>query len=520
MRSLVRRLNSPATRTFSTLVMIAGSVVSKVFGILREFFMAAMFGARAMTDSWLIASITPNLLFGLISNSITNVVVPVLSGHLDVVDENSEAHVYMDEAFTWILAASIFMVAIGEVLSSHIIHWVAPGFTGRRYAMALVMVRIMFPAMPFMAMGALINGILQSRKIFTPATITPIIINVFRLVGIVVLGIWLHIYGVAIGFLLAQIMQVAYLVPVLASQKVRLHLRFSMSHPWTRQSARMAFPFLAAHGANVGGTMVDRIFASMLPVGRIATLNFSNVLSGLPITLLITPVIGPLYSELSSAFNRQDYHAFRKSMQSGFELVTMIILPLALGFILLRLPIVRILYQHGHFRNTSTLTTAHLLLFWSVGLPAQALGTLFSRGLLSQRVTRFSAWSGIFVILCNVVGDFLLVHPLGASGLALATSLAAWVRVMTQGTYLFTHNGNPVNPRAKFVVAELLALAAYVGLLWGGLQLFGLATVPFGFRLLLGTVATGGVGIAAYLAILRLAGVMPQLQRRRSVAVE
>lgn len=500
--------------------MIAGSIVSKVFGILREFSMAAVFGARAMTDSWLIASIVPNLLFGLVSNTIINVVVPVLSGHLDVEQKDVNADVYMDEAFTWIMVAALGMVALGEFFAPHIIHWIAPGFAGSRYTMALIMVRIMLPSMPFMALGSLINGILQSQRIFAPSTVTPIIINVFRLLGIVVLGIWLHIYGVAIGFLLAQIVQAAYLIPILAAHRIRLKLRFSMSHPWTRQSARMAFPFLAAHGANVGGTMVDRIFASLLPVGRIAALNFSNVLSGLPITLLITPVIAPLYTQLSSAFNRKDAEDFRRNLQSGFELVTIIILPLALGFILLRVPIVRILYQHGNFRSTSTLTTAHLLLFWAIGLPAQALSTLFSRGLLSQRMTKFSAWSGIFVIACNVGGDFLLVHPLGAAGLALATSLAAWIRMLTLSSWLITHNGNPISPRPKFAVTELAAVAAFIAILYGGSQLFDLRAMPFGVILIAATAATGGAGAVAYLAILRMSGVMPKIRRRRAAAVE
>lgn len=514
MRLLLHRLHSPGTRVFSTIVLIIGSIISKVFGIVREFSMAAIFGTSFETDSWLMASIVPNLLYGLVGNTITNVVVPVLSGHLDVAEEDSGAQVYMDEAFTWSMVVAFTMVVVGELLSAELIHWVAPGFHDLRYRLSVTMVRIMLPAMPFMALGSLINGILQSKRIFTPSTVTPIIINVGRLIGIIVLGLWLHIIGVAIGFLAAQMLQLVYLIPTLAAQRLRLHFRFSASHPWTRQSARLALPFLASHGANVGGIVVDRIFASTLKVGRIAALNFSNVLSGLPLTLLINPVIAPLYTQLSQTFNNHDEAGFRRSLQDGFELVTLLIVPLTLAFVLLRVPIVRILYQHGHFNSFSTRTTAHLLLFWSIGLPAQALGTFFARGLVAQRVTRTMASVSILAIAVNIVGDFLLIHPLGSAGLALATSVAAWFRTLGMGIWLFTHGENPFSARPRFILAELSASGLFILILFSGSALFGLRRLPFGFALVIATAVTIGLAISVYWGVLKAAGVMPTLRRR------
>ncbi|MCY0877397.1 MAG: murein biosynthesis integral membrane protein MurJ [Firmicutes bacterium] len=496
------------------MILVIGSIVSKIFGLIREFSMAAIFGTSAETDSWLMASIVPNLFYGLLTNTITNVVIPVLSGHLEVSTDETGADVYLDEAFTWTLVLSFVMVALGEILSRHLIHWVAPGFHGLRYRLAVVMVRIMLPAMPFMALGSLINGILQSRHIFVPSTVTPIIINVVRLFGIVVLGLWIHIVGVAIGFLLAQMLQLAYLIPTLAAQRIRLRLRFSASHPWTRQTLRLAWPFLASHGANVAGTIVDRIFASTLAVGRIAALNFSNVLSGLPITLLVNPLVAPLYTQLSQAFNQHDHDKFQQNLQEGFELVTVMILPLAIGFILLRVPIIRILYQHGHFNTYSTALTSRLLLFWAIGMPAQALGTLFSRGLFAQRVTRVTAWMGMLAIAVNISGDFLLIHPLRAAGLALATSVAAWCRTLGLALWLLTHGDRPMRARPEFVLWAGGALGLFSLWLYLGHRVFHLATLPFGWPLVGLTTLTAIPALALYLWILRMSGIVPLLWRR------
>lgn len=492
---------------------MVGSLISKVFGILREFSMAAIFGTQATTDSWLMASIIPNLMYGLVSNTITNVVVPVLSGHIEVENNGERVQVYMDEVFTWIVSGSIILVVVGEIVSSQLIHWIAPGFTGLRYHLSVIMLRIMLPTLPFTGLGALINGILQSKRIFVPATVTPIIINVFRLVGIVALGLWVGITGVAIGFVAAQVAQVAYLVPTLASHNIRLRPRFTASHPWTRQSARLAVPFLVSHGATVGGTVVDRIFASTLTVGRIAALNFANVLATLPINLLITPIISPLYTQLSKAFNADDDAGFRKGLEGGFELVTMVIMPLCLGFVILRAPIVRTLYQHGAFNGQSTAVTAPLLMYWAIGLPSGALGTLFSRGLFAQRLTQVPAMMSVVAIVANVVGDFVLIHPMHAAGLALATSLASWVRMLGLGSWLYARGGNPA-PRLKFALAQTAALAVFCAILFGGVFIFRLQATPFGVALVGGTLLTALAALVAYVLILRGMGITPKLGRR------
>jgi putative peptidoglycan lipid II flippase len=491
-----------------------GSLVSKVFGILREFSMAAIFGTQATTDSWLMASIIPNLMYGLVSNTITNVVVPVLSGHIELDNTDARVDLYMDEVFTWILLGSAVLVGLSEIFSATLIHWLAPGFHGLRYRLSVVMLRIMLPTLPFTGLGAYINGILQSKRIFAPATVTPTIINVFRLIGIVVLGLRFGIDGVAIGFVAGQVAQVVYLVPTLASQKIRLKLRFRISHPWTRQSARLALPYMLSQSATVAGRVVDRIFASTLLVGRIAGLNFANVLATLPVNLLITPITAPLYTQLSKSFNTQDYPEFRKNLQGGFELVTMVIMPFCLAFIIFRVPIIRILYQHGAFNGRSTTVTAPLLMYWAIGLPSGALATVFTRGLFAQRLSRITSAISVLAIACNVAGDFLLIHPMGAAGLALATSLASWVRMLGLGTWLFVRGGNPASPRVKFAVAELAGLGAFCAVLAAGLLLFHLSSRPFGVVMTLLTLFTGGVALALYWIILRSFGMTPKLGRR------
>jgi putative peptidoglycan lipid II flippase len=183
---------------------------------------------------------------------------------------------------------------------------------------------------------------------------------------------------------------------------------------------------------------------------------------------------------------------------------------------LLRVPIIRILYQHGHFNAQSTAITSHLLMFWAVGLPAQALGTLFSRGLFAQRVTRVTAQMGMVAIATNIAGDFLLIHPLGAAGLALATALAAWCRTLGLAVWLFSRGAAPVRARPRFIAVAGLALAVYVAILLAGDKFLRLNQHAFGATLVLQTFATASLAMASYLWILQKSGIVPLPRRRHN----
>lgn len=103
--------------------------------------------------------------------------------------------------------------------------------------------------------------------------------------GLVTFGVWWQIVGVALGFVLANAVQLVYLTAALARQRIRLHWRLTVRHAWTREYLSKAGPTFLSHSVRFGSTFVDRVFASTLVAGRIAAINFAQVLAQMPLTL-------------------------------------------------------------------------------------------------------------------------------------------------------------------------------------------------------------------------------------------
>jgi len=412
----------------SASLIFGATLISRVAGFVREIAMALMFGTSLKTDAWLIASVIPNLLFSTINGAISTTIVPVLTEGERTHSPRSMAH-FIQELFTVIILLSLTLVLLGELFAPLLIHLIAPGFTDvpKEYHLALVMTRWMIPTILFWGLAGLSIGVLQSREDYVPAAMSPVVINVVRITSIFVLGSIWGIVGVSIGFSLAVLAQLALLLPALANTGYHLKFRWRFGHPLLRRIGRIAAPFFLSSSVGTVGQIVDRILASYLVIGSIAALNYSFVLVQVPISLLISSLATPIYTRLAQHHSRHDDETFTALAMRGFRLVLLIIVPMTAWFLLLRVPILRLIYQHGAFSGRSTALTQGTLLYFAIGLPGFALSFYMQRLFFATQDTRHPARFSIITILINIAGDLILVHPMKAEGLALATGGAQWV---------------------------------------------------------------------------------------------
>ncbi len=418
----------------ATLIFIA-TLISRVSGFTREIVMAAFFGTGIGTDAWLMASALPNLMFSSVNGAINVTVVPLMTEG-DASHSRRSIERFLNEAFTALFVLSLFLIALGEIFTPYIIHLMAPGF-GRdpeEVRLTVTMTRIMVPTIFFWGISGLMMGVLQSREEFFAPALTPAIINVVRIAGIVVLGhYWFGIRGVAVGFTLAVIAQLILLVPKIKAMKIRLRFRWRFNHPLTRRMAAISGPFFLTSSVGSIGILVDRILASNLVVGSIAALNYSYVLVQVPIGLIISSMAMPIYTRLAHHNSAHEMDNFRELAMQGFRLVLALLVPLTIWFIMLRVPILRLIYQHGAFNGRSTHLTSTTLLYFAVGLPGFGVTYYLQRLFFATQDTKSPARFSIITIIINIAGDLVLVHYLQAGGLALATGGASWVNAALLG---------------------------------------------------------------------------------------
>lgn len=480
--------------------------------------MAAYFGTSAATDAWLMASVLPNLLFSTINGTISTTVVPLMT-QADAHLSKKSVERFINELFTAIVVVSVLLIILGELLAPVIIRLVAPGFHGHQLTLTIEMTRIMVPTIMFWALGGMVVGILQEREDYFSPAVSPVAINAVRIATIIVLGHIFGIEGVAAGFTLAVFSQLLVTVPALRRHGIRLKWRWHFGHPLLRSMLTMSGPFFVTSSVGTVGVVVDRILASTLANGSIAALNYSYVLVQIPVGLLISSLATPIYTRLAQYHSDHNDAVFRSLAMKGFRLVVMTVVPITVWFVLLRVPILRLLYQHGVFSNRSTALTAGTLLYFAIGLPGFGLSFYLQKLFFAARDTKSPARFSVITIIFNIVGDIILVHLMNVNGLALATALASWVNA-----FLLTVRA--LRPRAnrdldfghafRTLVVAGLAMAASVYLLGRWLHL----DAVHGILPLLGDLtATAVVSLAVYivfLLIMRFPELDPVKRRLRS----
>ncbi len=425
--------------------------------------MAAAFGTSRNTDAWLMASMLPNLLFGTINSAISTTVVPTMTQGDSQYSPHSVER-FLNELFTLVVVFSLILIVLGEILAPEIIHLVAIGFHGSEVPLTIKMTRIMVPTIIFWGLSGIIVGVLQEREQYFLPSISPLAINIVRISTIIVLGSLWKITGVAIGFLLAVASQLLVTWPALGRAGIHLHFRWHFHHPLLRQMITMSGPFFLVSSVGTVGLIVDRILASTQVSGSLASLNYAYVLIQMPIGLVVASLATPIYTKLSQHHSRQDHDTFLALAMKGLRMVLAVIVPITIWFMVFRVPVLRLLYQHGAFSNRSTAQTAGTLLYFAVGLPGFGLSFYLQKLFFATRNTRSPSRFSIITIGVNIVGDLILVRVMHTNGLALATALAAWVNTALLARAVFREGGarSRIGFRHTFTMLGIAAIPMVV----------------------------------------------------------
>jgi len=467
----------------STIARPAGTVafftfLSRILGLVRDMVVAFIFGAAAHADAFFVAFRIPNMLRRMVAEgALTASFLPVYVDSLENRDP-IDAERVVDIVFTLLTIILAIITLLGVILSPWIITLFAPGFLNipGKFELAVSLNRIVFPYIFFVSLVALCMGILNARGHFAAPAASPILLNVFMILGALLLSRWCDppIYGLAIGVVVGGLFQLLLQLPALARNGVRFRPNVSFGHPAVRQIGRLFLP--AAFGAAVYqlNIFVSNLLASFLPEGSISYLWYASRLLEFPLGVFGTALAIAAFPSLSQQSSRQDTSRFLEIFEDALGLITFVTLPAMVGLIVLRMPIVEVLFQRGAFGSLTTLRTADALLYYCLGMWPIAASRIVVSAFHSVQDTRTPVKLSFIAFVANVILSLVLMGPMRHCGLALANSLSA---LLNAGMlfYCFRERGGVwglgwiKNTGLKVVIASalmglaLLALREVVG---------------------------------------------------------
>ena len=427
----------------SGLVVSVMTLASRVAGLVRDLVVAVTFGAGPLTDAFFVAFRIPNLfrrLFG--EGAVSHAFVPVLA-ETDT-DPDTTASRDLVAHVMGTLGAVLLVVSLIGAVAAPVFVWVfAPGFVGDsgRYDPAVAMLRLCFPYVFFISLVAAAGGVMQSRGRFAVPAATPILLNLCMISAAIWIAPMLDepIYALAIGVLLAGVVQLLFQLPTLSRLSLLPRPRWGGSHAGTRKVMQLLLPFVLSSGVYQVNALVSSVVASLLVASSVSwlyyadrLLEFPHALVGVALGTVILPRLARLHlSEQGAAFSGTVHWAMHLGWLVG--------LPAALGLAMLADPLLATLFQYGAFDAEDRQMAARALRILAVALPAliviKVLTPAFSARQDTRTPVRIAVGCMVLNMVCCIVFGLGLKH-LGYDAAHVGLSAATAISTVLQAVLL------------------------------------------------------------------------------------
>jgi putative peptidoglycan lipid II flippase len=470
-----------------TVATVSGfTLLSRVTGLIREVITAGLFGASAATDAFFVAFRLPNLLRRLFAEgAFSQAFVPVL-GQTKARDGEAVALALAHQVALLLFLALGVITLMGITVAPILVLLMTGGYGGDlpREQLTIDMTRWMFPYIWMIGLVALASGVLNTWSRFKLPAFTPVLLNLSFIGCALVLApqldepIWALVAAVLIGGMLQLGVQAYGLhragllrgLPALLRQPLSSTRAALASEPVRRILTLMLPASLAVSVAQVS-LVINTHIAARLEAGSVSWLSYADRLMEFPTAMLGVALGTVLLPTLSKAFGTQDIERAHALVDWGLRLVLLLAVPASVGLWVLSEPLAASLFHYGAFDAQDLAMTAWAMQSYAFGLLGLIAVKVLAPGFYAQQNVRTPVKIALVSLVVTQLLNVITVPFLAHAGLALSTSLAAWVNAGLLLTFLIRKSGFRLHPGWMLLGLRVLVSAAVMGALLAWLAL-------------------------------------------------
>ena len=446
------------------IVTVGGfTLLSRMTGFIRDIILAAVLGAGPVADAFFVALRLPNHFRAIFAEGAFNAAFVPSYARIREQNGAQRAALFADRVFTLLLASQIVLLAVALVFTPAVLDVLAPGFRKDpgRFTLAVELTRITFPYLLLVTLVTLYGGILNALQRFAAAAAAPILLNLSLILALALAAFFPSAgHAAAWGVFAAGIFELL----LVAGEAWRVGALAKFRWPEFDADVKQFFRALAP--ATVGSMGVqlamfaDTIIASFLPAGAISALYYADRLNQLPIGVIGIAAGTVILPEMSRRLAAGDAAGAARAQSRAIELTLLLSIPCLAAFLVIPELIMRALFMRGAFSAADAAAAGHTLAAYAIGLLPfvlirSAVATFFARGDTATPVK--AALIGVAV---NIAFKIALMGPLAQVGLALATSIGAWINLGL--IVYFAHRAGHMSIDARLRRSALKLIAAGV----------------------------------------------------------
>ena len=492
-------------------LMVGGfTSLSRVLGLVRDFLTAGFFGTSLAMSAFVVAFRIPNLfraLFG--EGALSAAFIPVF---IETRQKGGDAEGWRFARKVITLVGLVLLLVVSACIGA-ITLWMHREGLGAKAAMILPLARIMLPYTLFICLAALSMGILNSFHRFALPASTPSLLNVVWILFVLFVCPRMgstpevQIYGLAWGVLVAGVVQLGFQIPTLMRYGYRPGLALDLRDKKVLRVFGLMGPAALGSAVTQVNVMVNSLLAAWAAPWAPAALFYAERLLYFPQGILATAMSTVLLPVFSGHAARADHQQIRATMNYSLRTLLFVMAPASIGLLCLAEPIVRMLFQWGHFTNASTVLTSRALVFYAPGLFVFCLAKVFVPAFYALQDTRTPVRIGLIAVLLNLSLNvtFILTWPLEwkHAGLALATVISEGFNGLTLACFIHRKLGSPgwrqilTSVLRAFVAAVVMGICKTMCQAW--LYRLGSAVLLPKLNQIVSVMASIGAGLIVYL---------------------
>ncbi|MEK7632288.1 MAG: murein biosynthesis integral membrane protein MurJ [Patescibacteria group bacterium] len=494
---------SKAGSITSAAVIIGGlSMVSRLFGALRDYILAGTFGAGDTLDAYTSAFLVPDMLLQLlILGALSASFIPIFAKYYGHDDEKAWKFTNTILNVFGVVFAIVVVIAIAT--APWAVAVIAPGYGVAKMAMTVQMSRVMYLAELFFAASMVFGSVLQGTRRFFLYALAPIVNNIGIIAGVIIFVPLLGPIGLAWGSVLGAAMHALLQGIGVYALGYKYRPVFNFRDPDLRTTAIQMVPRVLGLAVSQGNFVAMTSVASLLVAGSTTMLDLAYNLNSFPIGVIAMAYAVASFPMLCERAAAKDMPGFVQTFSNAVRQVLLWIIPATVLFLLLRAQLVRLAFGGKNFDWMSTVTTADTLALFAISFAAQALITILVRAFFALEDAKTPFAVAVVAALVNIGLGRMLSMQFGVVGLSAAFSVSAMVQVALLWALLHHRIGDLDEKRILRTTLMISIAALLAGAVTQGVKYAVVMVVPLKsyVSVFIQTGCAGGLGFIAYILL-------------------
>jgi putative peptidoglycan lipid II flippase len=415
-------VNAQKTIVSAAFILVISSATTAILGLLKVRLLTSYFGVTDELGIFYTADKIPNLIYSvLVVGALSTIFIPVFT---QLINEDKEKAWETASAIISIGVLVFFILGIfAMVFAGPIINLISLGqFTSEQVTLGANLMRLMIVAQLILVLSSFATSILQSFKYFIVPAMAPVLYNLGIIGGIVFLNEGYGIYGPAIGVIIGAILHFLVQIPLLRRADFKYNFSLNVRHQNVLEMVKLMPPRILSVIFNQLVSTISNSLAILISTSSVVLLKSASQLQFFPVHLFGASMAAASLPVLSEHANGLNHTKFKKIFLTTFHQTLFLVMPVSIILLILRIPVVRLVYGVPNFPWEATVTTAYALAFFSISIFSQSVVYLITRAFYALKDTLTPVKVSFFTIILNVTLSVYFIRYLGFGVWAIALS--------------------------------------------------------------------------------------------------